>query len=310
MADIQKIILPSGTTYDIKDAYAREQIASLSGAAHWLGITTSALYDGATTNPIIIDEESVTANAGAVVGYNEMEFIFNGTKWQEFGSTGSLKALAFKDTASGSYTPTGSVTQPTFTGTVGSVSVTGTPTGTVSQPTFTGTQGNVSVSGTPNGNVTIRVGEGTANYTPAGSVTVTPNITVDKTSVTSITNVGALPTCTLPELSATVANETLTLGWTSGSFDAGALPTAGTAVNVATDIKTATATASFVGTGADLQATFVGTATTSTGTFTPAGSVSQPSFTGEEMASSGNFTPAGTVSQPSFTGIEGTVTVS
>lgn len=37
MADISKITLPSGTTYDIKDARARELIGSLSGALTYLG---------------------------------------------------------------------------------------------------------------------------------------------------------------------------------------------------------------------------------------------------------------------------------
>ena len=42
--------------------------------------------------------------------------------------------------SSGDFTPVGTVSQPTFTGTEGSISVSGTPNGTVSQPTFTGTQ--------------------------------------------------------------------------------------------------------------------------------------------------------------------------
>lgn len=95
--------------YYIKDAEARQDIldikSSITGAMHWAGYTTTALYDGATTNPIMIDGESYTAKAGDVTAYNngekEMEYAFNGTKWQEFGSTGSIKALAFKDNASG-----------------------------------------------------------------------------------------------------------------------------------------------------------------------------------------------------------------
>ncbi len=46
------------------------------------------------------------------VAENGKEFIFDGTRWNEFGSTGILKALAFADTASGTYT------RPTGTGTV------------------------------------------------------------------------------------------------------------------------------------------------------------------------------------------------
>lgn len=107
MADISKITLPSGTTYDIKDAVAR---MNQSGAMHYLGITSTAITDGSTTATITIDGQTVTlgeSDSGAVVIYGENEFVWNGTKWQEFGSTGSLKALAFKDSATGAYTPQG-----------------------------------------------------------------------------------------------------------------------------------------------------------------------------------------------------------
>jgi len=51
MAEISKITLPSGTTYDIKDATAR---ATIAGAISIKGTTTTALTDEATTNPITI----------------------------------------------------------------------------------------------------------------------------------------------------------------------------------------------------------------------------------------------------------------
>ena len=120
MAKYLSKLTVSGTTYDIKDAKAWSDIedikSSITGAMHWLGYTTTALTDGATTNPIVIDGENVTAVSGdvtAIAGSGEgsaadKEFVFNGTKWQEYGSTGSLKALAFKDNASASYTPAGS----------------------------------------------------------------------------------------------------------------------------------------------------------------------------------------------------------
>lgn len=101
-----------GQQYDLKDAEARQSISdiqsSITGAMHYIGTTTSILSDGATTNPIVIGGENVTAAAGDVAIYGEMEYVFNGTKWQEFGSTGSLKALAFKDSATGDVTCAGS----------------------------------------------------------------------------------------------------------------------------------------------------------------------------------------------------------
>ena len=141
MADINKIKLPSGSTYNIADSAARADIASLqsmlTGAMHYMGITTTALTDGSTTSTISIDGSSKTvgaSDAGAVVIYSEKEYVWNGAKWQEFGSTGSLKALAFKDNASGTYTPAGTVAAQTFTGTAATISGTGTytPDGSVS----------------------------------------------------------------------------------------------------------------------------------------------------------------------------------
>lgn len=121
MADISVIKLPSGSSYNIKDAVAREDIATLKGAVtggmHYLGVTSSAISDGSSTNPITIGSDSVTAKAGDIVIKGSLEFIFSSTdnKWHEFGSTGSLKGLAFKDSASGKVTPSGTVSTPTIT---------------------------------------------------------------------------------------------------------------------------------------------------------------------------------------------------
>lgn len=131
---------------------------SLTTGIHYRGVTTTALYDNATTNPIVINGEDYTAVAGDLViyddGTNELEFLFDGTNWNEFGSTGTLKAMAFADTASGS----------------SSVSVTG----TASAQTFTGTQATISISG---------------NVTGTG-VTITPT-SADKVSVTPFASGGS-----------------------------------------------------------------------------------------------------------------------
>jgi hypothetical protein len=301
MADLKRITLPTGTTYNLVDQGARDLIAQIESGSAWIGVTTTPLTDGATTNPVTINGESVTAKTGNMVAYGAKEFIFNGTAWQELGDMSMLGELAYKNSASGSYTPAGTVSKPTFTGTEGNISASFTPAGTVSKPTFTGTEGNVSASFTPAGSVSISKGTGTANYTPEGTVskptiTVTPNTT----TVNSITAVG-----TLPQLTMTVASETLTFGW-----NAGTLPTKGSNQTVVTGIKSATSTQpSFTGTGAELKATFSGTAGTATGKFTPSGSVSQPTFTGTAGSATGKFTPEGTVSKPTFTGTAGTVEV-
>ena len=262
MADISKITLTSGSTYNIKDSVARESISALSGALTYLGTTTTAITDGSSTSPITIGDSSVTPKAGSVVIYGNSEFVWSDSesKWREFGSTGSLKGLAFKDSASGDFTPAGNI----------------------SQPSFTGTKATIAVKTTASGSVAISKGTGTANYTPEGTVAApTITVTANTTSVKPFGSAGTLPSCTLPSMSATVANETLTLGWTAGSFSAGTLPSAGTAVTVATGIKSATSTApKFTGTGAELKATFTGTEQTTNVSYTPAGTVSKPTFTG------------------------------
>lgn len=79
MADISQITLPSGGTYQIKDATARQQIidltGQLTGAVHFRGLTSSTITDGATVNPIMIDNKSYTAEAGDLVIYGNMEYI-------------------------------------------------------------------------------------------------------------------------------------------------------------------------------------------------------------------------------------------
>ena len=143
-----EITLPSGNSYYLKDNEVRTwvgdgttsgaekrittletEVAKLSNATHWLGITTTALSDGSTTNPITINGESVTAVSGDIVqDSNGQEYIFNGTAWQALGSSvGTLKAFAYVDTGSVTITPAGSNASSSVTG---SCSVT--PSGSVS----------------------------------------------------------------------------------------------------------------------------------------------------------------------------------
>lgn len=334
MPDISQIKLPSGSVYDIKDQGARDLIADLSGYTAYLGVTTTALTDGATTNPITIDSKSVTAKTGNIANYGSKEFIFNGTAWQEFGDLSGLGALAYKDSASGSYKPEGTVSKPTFTGSESTVTVTATtntsgnyqPAGTVSKPTFTGASMTSTGTFTPAGDVTVTTksttnktatvapaSSGEATYTPGGTVgTPTITVTPNTATVNSITAVG-----TLPKFGATVTDEVLTL-----SFSQGTLPTKGSNQTVVTGIKSATSSQpSWTGTGVRLvtgnipvpsayTATFDGTAGSVSVSGTTTGSVSQPTFTGTKVQLAGTTTASGTVSQPTFSGTSKNVTVS
>lgn len=121
MADIFQISLPSGSTYQLKDAKAREDIETLKqavgGGVSFMGITTTVLTDGATSKTIIIDGKFVEAINGALVIYDVDEFIWSdkSSSWHRLGPSGTFRALAYKDNASASYTPTGTITQPATT---------------------------------------------------------------------------------------------------------------------------------------------------------------------------------------------------
>lgn len=298
MAEISQIKLPNGTTYDIKDATARAQVG---GAIILRGTTTTALADEATTNPITINGSSYTAVANDAVFYNKKEFVFDGTKWHEFGDMSGLGALATKDSASGT------VAVPKTYTSSSSFSGTGVRLETDSQvltgASFSGTSGTVSVSGTPAG--TISKGTGTANYTPAGTISVSS--AGSTASIEGMATVGTLPSATMPTFSVASGTEVLTI--TAGSFSAGTLPTKATAVNA----KTSDASYSFTGTGAELK--FTGSSMTSTGSFTPSGSISETkSKVTVSPASSGTatYTPSGSVTTTTTTATteNKTVTVS
>ena len=349
MPQISKITLPSGTVYDLKDAYARSVIQSIVGgdAVVFVGVSSTALTDGGTQKPTI-DGNQVNPKAGQLFFYGTKEFIWGkDDKWHELGSLDSLGALAYKDTASTSYTPAGSVSTPTFTGTSSTVTITATdnasgnyqPKGTVSQPTFSGTSFSSTGSYTPEGSVgltnenktaTVAPTSGTATYTPAGSVAA-PTISVgtagstttikNPTSVTvAKTVVAAAPGATAPANSLTyysVADENLSLyqiGYTTGA----SITTSNVTVKDGDASYTASAPA-FTGTGVRLvtgnisvptSASFTGTEETITVSGTATGTVSQPTFTGTKTQLSGTTTATGNVSQPTFNGTQATITVS
>ena len=266
----------------------------LDRAMSFLGTTTTALTDGATTNPITINRASITAAKGdvVIVSGTDQEFIWTGSAWEEFGNASSHSIKGHTHTVT--HKPAGTVSRPTFTGTEATISVTHkpagsvtistaaptsgqtatyTPAGTVSKPTFTGTQATISSSFTPAGTVSKPTFTGSA-VTSGASETLVENITTS------------------------IANRCFTF-----------------------TISTGTHTHSVTAAGSVSQPTFTGTAGTATATYTPAGSVSQPTFTGTGRMITGSFagtsatvstkyTPAGTISQPTFTGTSATLTTS
>ena len=225
MADIKKILLPGmSEAYDIVDAGARELIEELEAYTDYLGVTTTEITDGATTNPITIGGESVTAKKGNIVNYGSKEFIFNGTAWQEFGDLSALGALAYKDSASGSYTPAGTMTDPT-------VSIGGTATAAAQTVTLGGTASAAAQTASVGGSASAAGQTATVGGT-ASAAAQSISLTSSEVSIPNVTAVGSMPTYAVD------ANGVLTI-------TDGAVPTLGTAISVH-DVTAATATASAV----------------------------------------------------------------
>ena len=180
-ATISQITVPvdvSGTltnvTFDIKDAWAREFISDLGDALYWIGVTTTELTDGSTTNPITVGGDSVTARVGGMAQYSGEEFVWNGSAWQSIGKN-NFGALAFKDSASTTYQPAGTVAitkGSDTTTTVNSITAVGTlPTFSVSGETLTYTPGTLPTKGSDTSVVTAS-GTDTAAFTGT-STTIT-----------------------------------------------------------------------------------------------------------------------------------------
>lgn len=303
MADISKVNI-GGTTYNIKDAKARLDIeslqSSLTGAMHYIGTTIdpTSIADNSssvayikTGNATAIGYHNGTAPSGSTytyggVTYNvtykelkagdvvicgKLEFAYSDADnaWHEFGSTGSLKALAFKDNASGKYKPKGDVSS-TFSGTTktvkhtvtnsGSVSASGsfTPEGTVTQ----GAKQTASVVASYPG-TTSKMVKAVVHDTPTAKTAAlvtdprlkTVTATTQKLVKTSIAGVSGSTTASkasaasVAGMTASVADETLTLTAQSVSFSNITVPVAATAVSVATGEVSATGTGSSVATG-------------------------------------------------------------
>lgn len=109
------ILSTNGTAYTIKDAWARAEIAeieqAIAGGVHFRGVTTTAIADGDALKALTVGSETIPTtdqNDGDLFIYNNgtqnLEFVVSNGHYSELGSTGSLGALAFADTASGSVT--------------------------------------------------------------------------------------------------------------------------------------------------------------------------------------------------------------
>lgn len=268
MADtkyISQVTLPnSGGTYSIKDASAWTAIGKLwsvinQGALELEVLGSSAQLPTASesTKGKIYLKPHTTHDPNEKDVYDEYVTVKKGEnsyEWEKIGNTDvNLSNYSVKSHThtvgvnigvdSHSYTPAGTVTQPTFTGTKfdssgnytpkGTVTATTenktttvsatsgtatyTPAGTVTQPEFTGIEGNVSVSGTVN-NVTS---SGTASS--AGGHTHSMGGTKKYLHSTSVPT-GFSTTAVLTDVSTSKLNTTTITG-TNGTIDIHDTPT-------------------------------------------------------------------------------------
>lgn len=317
---ISQITLPTGSTYDIKDAEARDLIAALHNWSYVVAtdaattpqgvqwdddgttITGTLLPTNATMYKIYLvpSDESANDIYAEYVTINPSESTYS---WEMFGTTklpdlsqylskAEAGDLAYKNSVAGTLTDYVTGGSGSFTGTA--ATLTTTPAGSVSVSTLGTTAQTATVS--PDAS-------GTATYTPAGSVTgtftgsatqstgtFTPEgsvaaPTITKTVAGATTNVtGIASVGTLPSATMptyTVANEVLTI--TAGSFSAGTLPEAAAAVACKTGDATYEASAP----------AFTGSAGTVNVSGTPEGSISAAfSGTGVRLVTSGIDVPS------------------
>lgn len=128
---VSKLIL-NGNPYYVKDAEARVAIENIegliAGGTHFIGITSTAALVDDYTGSIVVDDTTYIPSgtpgegevllvagdiaikaAGVGAAEEALEFIWDGAKWNELGSTGHLGSLAYVDQTTASYTPAGSV---------------------------------------------------------------------------------------------------------------------------------------------------------------------------------------------------------
>lgn len=185
----------NGTAYTIKDAWARAEIAeiesAITGGTHFRGVSQTAIADGDNVKEITLSDgttkiaTSAQSNGDIFIynnGTKNLEFIVSNGKYSEFGSTGTLGALAYADTASGTTeVPLSSnITFATFTPdvTLGTLVVT-TATDTI---TVTTTADTASGTFSP---AAITIAESTVTLTPTkGTFTALKDVTYDSTTAT------------------------------------------------------------------------------------------------------------------------------
>ena len=297
---VSKLTIPvagGGTAdYFIRDEQSRAKIQdilnSISSGVVFIGKTNTPLTDGSTTATITLKEggtysKQVTLTSddvGSLVTVDktaytpalpqDAEYVWDGAQWIEFGSSGELGAFAFVDT--GDVTVSDLVdTTGTHTAAISTTSTGATyddtkaPTVALADGTVSGSVG-TALTGTATYNEATGVsvdapsGSTTANYTPAGDVTVTAASGAAGEVVTGVTVSG---TATASNLTGTGASVVPSYSFTVGTSDETLTITPATAItavqtsdltavtDIPTGVSVATGDLGFDGTGVVLDVT-------------------------------------------------------
>ena len=250
--------------YVIRDLSARSALETIipviddlsaltKGGVHYIGKTTTNITDGAEIGTVEIDGQSIVAKQGDMVskanedGKADSEFIFNGEKWYEVGSTGSLKALAFKDSAAGNWSQTTNTDDAS-------------PEVNFANATFTGNEDDITASFTGESTNIATGFSGTQATLSANVGTTDTNLIVQlsNANVTAVTGLASSDAIAgVPDLSTNTNTTTVDFGGTGISYKTDAF----------TRLTGFHETTTSVGTG------WTGSDTTFTGSYTPEGTV-------------------------------------
>lgn len=255
MAELSKITLPSGTTYDLKDATARSQIEAL-GHPFQYEIVASLPTAAASTMYKIYLVASSSAEAGSYIEWLTLDKGASANPryvWEQIGSTSTDLSQYAKTSDLNNYVPWGTTVDYPQYETISSHG----HTHTVTHKNLSNTTKylSASASGTEVGasstsDFVTSYGGSFMNLVTTSVPNVTGNTATSPSKITAYT-AGTSASCTLPSLSCEVKDETLKLTWSAGSFtantptsvtyttEASSKVTLGTAVEVATGRTTA-----------------------------------------------------------------------
>lgn len=153
---------PSADREAATKGYVDSKVAGfdgLTGAMHFIGVSSTTITNGGTQNPTINNESNTSRESGDVVIYLEQEYVWNGSAWQLLGDEGSYALKSSTDTI----TEVGTFTANTL-------------------PTLTVTNTNVS---------SVSVTSGSAASLTTNNVTI-PNVTNAGTATTASVTAGVL----------------------------------------------------------------------------------------------------------------------